>query len=71
MLGGELDNNGFSLVGECLGELGSTGVELGILAGLDSLVPLLVSVELSGGELEGSVVLLVLGLDPTILPRGV
>lgn len=69
MLDGELDDDGLALVGEGLGELGGTRVELGVLARLDSGVPLLVAVVFAGRQLEGPVVVLVLRLDPALLPR--
>ncbi|GMT09210.1 hypothetical protein PFISCL1PPCAC_507 [Pristionchus fissidentatus] len=71
VLDGVLDNHGLAGVGEVLVELGGARVELGVLGGLDSLVSLLISVELAGGQLELSVVLLVLGLHPSLLPRSI
>lgn len=68
VLDGELNHNRFSLVGERFRELGSTGVETSILAGLDTLISLLVSVVFASRELELSIIVLVLGLNPTLLP---
>ena len=47
--------------------LGGEGVELGVLAGLQTLVGLRVSVELAGGQHELAKVVLVGRLDPSKL----
>ena len=53
VLDGELEDQRLVAVGERL-ELGGHGVELGILAGLDTLALLGISVKLSGGQNEFS-----------------
>ncbi len=60
----ELDDQRLVLVGD-RGVLGRDGVELGILRGLETLVLLLVSVELARAHDELTKVVLVLGLHPS------
>ena len=67
VLDGELNDGGFSLVGELV-ELGGHGVELGILASLDTLVLLSVTVKFTGAQREFTQVVFVLGVNPPALP---
>ena len=67
VLDGELNDGGLSLVGELV-ELGGHGVELGILASLDTLVLLSVTVKFTGAQREFTQVVFVLGVNPPALP---
>ncbi len=60
VLDGELQHQGLVLVGEGL-ELGGGGVELGVLAGLDTLVLFGIAVEFSGCQDEFSGVTALVG----------
>ena len=63
----ELNDGLLVLVGELV-ELGGHGVELGILASLDTLVLLSVTVKFTGGQREFTQVVFMLGVDPSALP---
>ena len=67
MLDGELNHGTLALVGELV-ELGGHGVELGILASLDTLVLLSVTVKFTGGQREFTQVVFMLGVNPSALP---
>ena len=60
----ELDDQRLVLVGD-RGVLGRDGIELGVLRGLETLVLLLVSVELARAHDKLTKVVLVLGLHPS------
>ena len=68
VLDGELDNDRLVAVRKWL-EFGRRGVELGVLAGLDALALLSVSVELAGGQNElTGVGTFVCRADPSFFP---
>ena len=71
--GGYLEDEILLGVVKLLGERGRDGVELGVLAGLDSLVGLLIGEPLSCAELElggGVIGLLPSAMGPSLLPGG-
>ena len=67
MLDSELNDGGLSFVGELV-KLGGHGVELGILASLDTLVLFGVTVKFTGAQREFTQVVFVLGVNPPALP---